>query len=371
MSVKDILAENFSEVLVSFICQIRSRKHVKPDFMTTGKITQNDKLTTLGISVLKNRAIQLQVQCASSGEIILVYMNLDNSSYPLGLLPGAVVHFHKMERKISKTGKIYCQYITVSSVRILKFSPLGSELLKPHSDRNSETETFTRTDTEKIPLEKAPHRYLSDIWRRGYDMAAMFKCVCHVQKVLRISLKYVCGICGTMVMQNKCSSQHCNNDTEMTFLARASLIVEDGTSVAIVTIIGQDLKKVLMLTDEEWGCLQDRIKCNGEVFLQQMSIHNADYTPLERFVALLCENFNIKRPLEMTMSLQAAMRNKEMKTSKTDINKMVLEEFAVKTVDTGISTVETKCLPFLQLECCHVQDLNYSEWTLYNLSDIT
>lgn len=56
-----------------------------------------------------------------------------------------------------------------------------------------------------------------------------------------------------------------------------------------------------------------------------MSIHNADYTPLERFVVLLCENFNIKKPLEMTMSLQTAMRNKEMKTSKTNIDEMVLE----------------------------------------------
>ena len=49
-----------------------------------------------------------------------IYWHSGKLSFPLGLLPGAVVVFYKMELKHSKSDRIYVNYLMTSSHWIVK-----------------------------------------------------------------------------------------------------------------------------------------------------------------------------------------------------------------------------------------------------------
>jgi hypothetical protein len=82
-----------------------------------------------GISTLDNRCVRLLVKesVSSPGEGLHVYLTLTDFSYPLGLVPGAGVTFRRLERRVSKKGKVYCVYIAVSTLRILQLPSTARE----------------------------------------------------------------------------------------------------------------------------------------------------------------------------------------------------------------------------------------------------
>lgn len=47
-------------------------------------------------------------------------MTLNNISYPLGLLPGHVIRLCNLERKVSRQGSVYCQYVVISTLQVLE-----------------------------------------------------------------------------------------------------------------------------------------------------------------------------------------------------------------------------------------------------------
>jgi DNA-directed RNA polymerase subunit N (RpoN/RPB10) len=73
----------------------------------------------VGVSTLDNYTISLVVSSLASGEEVVVYLTLNNRSYPLGLLPGHMIRLHNVERKVSRHGSMYCQYVVISSVQVL------------------------------------------------------------------------------------------------------------------------------------------------------------------------------------------------------------------------------------------------------------
>lgn len=73
----------------------------------------------VGVSTLDNRKISLTVSSLDAEEEVVVYMTLTNTRYPLGLLPGHVIRFRNLERRVSRHGSVYCQYVVVSTVEIL------------------------------------------------------------------------------------------------------------------------------------------------------------------------------------------------------------------------------------------------------------
>lgn len=73
----------------------------------------------VGVSTLDNRKISLTVSSLDAEEEVVVYMTLNNTRYPLGLLPGHVIRFRNLERRVSQHGSVYCQYVVVSTLEIL------------------------------------------------------------------------------------------------------------------------------------------------------------------------------------------------------------------------------------------------------------
>ena len=48
-----------------------------------------------------------------------IYLKPENFASPLGLVPGSVVCFKQLERRVSKQGNLYMRFIPLSSVTIL------------------------------------------------------------------------------------------------------------------------------------------------------------------------------------------------------------------------------------------------------------
>ena len=71
-----------------------------------------------------------------------------------------------------------------------------------------------------------PTYYLRDVWdEKPRDTSAVFVCNCSVQQILKVSLKYVCDHCGSMVKQSRCSNIGCFSTEMGRFLGRARYIV--------------------------------------------------------------------------------------------------------------------------------------------------
>ena len=54
-----------------------------------------------------------------------------------------------------------------------------------------------------------------------------------------------------------------------------SFIVDDGTSVAIVTQTGREVQRLLGLSHDQWVYLEETIREHGEVFVQR--VHHLSY----------------------------------------------------------------------------------------------
>ena len=57
-----------------------------------------------------------------------------------------------------------------------------------------------------------------------------------------------------------------------TILYHCSILVDDGTSVAMVTLCGDMMKDLLLLTGEQWKAIQTETSKAGEIFVQLVRI---------------------------------------------------------------------------------------------------
>ena len=87
-------------------------------------LTKICNLLFVGLSLLNTRTVCLEI-AGSWHHSVYVYMKLDNMSYPQGLLPGTTVTFTRLERRVSASGAVYCQYTPVSTVTVHHDNDLG------------------------------------------------------------------------------------------------------------------------------------------------------------------------------------------------------------------------------------------------------
>ncbi|XP_063433096.1 CST complex subunit CTC1-like [Mytilus trossulus] len=361
-SIDYIMTDRHCKDYVSILGTIVRRVHHEPDDIgiVLKRLKFNNKHLTSdnGISTLDNWQIQLQIKCMKSEREISVYLKLDNITYSLGLVPGTVVYMEQIERRVSRKGVVYCQFSIVSSLTVLHQN--WSELT------TRKAETSEECNNSQPPIEQQFYLgYLADVWKD--NSIQQFSCVCFIQKVVKISLKCCCQMCGSVIV-DRCGNNLCHSE-ELKFVARISLIIDDGTSVAMVTCSDKEVQKLLLLSDDQWEALKLSVKQHGEVFLQQ-SFPDFGST-LEKFVYVLCESSVIKRTVNMSLTCKPISCNgKEPYLHPCDLlNNMDLEDFTEKTIDTGIATIKTRCLPFIQLSCQKVTEMDYLKHTLSSFVD--
>ncbi|XP_060564044.1 uncharacterized protein LOC132723363 isoform X2 [Ruditapes philippinarum] len=334
VSLQDILKPEFTEKFVSFEGQIISRTFVKPG------IAQKSMSKDLNSGYIYSR---LHVQDVNGSEDIWVYLNDRNIVCEKGLTPGYMVRFYGLERKLSQLNNIYTRLVPLSCVQIL-FSQ------SERGEARNELDVGL-TDTKK----QFPVLSLVDLWTTSTP-GQVFQCVCDIEKILKVSLKCVCEICGSLVVHSQCTNTACSRGESYRFLARASAIVDDSTSVAMVTLTGSSVQSMLQLSHDQWKCLEEEVSKTGEVFVQQFNPSLT--TCLERFVYRLCDNHSVKQTWLLTMRSRSSL----------DINKIGHDEFCMKTFDTGSSKISTQCLPFLHLECITMSTFEPLTWAIHHLN---
>ncbi|XP_033749114.1 CST complex subunit CTC1-like [Pecten maximus] len=346
LPIKTIVMERCEATLVGFEGQIVRRCPVESDghHTSTKRTPDHPSDSQLGVGSPDGCGVKVVVKCQRSGDEVDVYFNLDSFVYPLGLLPGVGVCLERVERKVSRKNNVYCQFIAVSCLHIQHLTDLASEIPTPtHSP-------------ETGPLRLV---YLADLWRNNIK-SSPFPVCCHVQRFLKVSLKWVCHQCGSVCVGGACCNPGCRADHSTRFLARASVIVEDGTSVAIVTVRDAAVQKLLLLSDREWSSLQSVVHTEGEVFLQKTRPEFS--SQVEMFVHHLCDSSLVKKDWEMWLRIRTGVSTDW--SSGGSLDDMSLDEFSLKNVDSGLATIETRCLPFLQLDCVEVKKIDYRKWTL-------
>lgn len=77
-------------------------------------------------------------------------------------------------------------------------------------------ETSEECNDSQPPTEQYNLGFLADVW--GDNSILQFSCVCFVQKVVKISLKCCCQMCGGVIV-DRCGNNLCHSE-EFKFVAR-------------------------------------------------------------------------------------------------------------------------------------------------------
>ncbi|KAL5004074.1 hypothetical protein ScPMuIL_017530 [Solemya velum] len=370
LTVSQVSSESPPDSLVSFQGLLVSRSHCEPEWMKHEKVLKrypSDNLQSTnekyGLSTLDNKVMKLIIRDCERSEEMPVYINLENISYPLGLVPGVVAEFSRMEKKISKRGRSYCSFIAVSSIRVLQMSKsLG--MLRTRSAPDEPSATLMPT-SYKGNMDSVPLLYLSQLWNNKVDT---FRTICQIQQVTKLSVKSVCENCGELFGTAGCTVTACSHRTSK-LQVRISIIVDDGTGVVMVTCNNIMVQHLLQLSVREWQGLEDFLKGRGEVLIYQNSF--SPVNDLEKFLYRLCNSTGIKKKAWMMhLSLPYSSRPSDQTNTcaQLDTNTMDLEEFSYKTIDTGLAKFETRSLPLLHLYCQSLKPVLAVHWTMENLA---
>ncbi|XP_052244434.1 CST complex subunit CTC1-like [Dreissena polymorpha] len=322
-SLTAVLQQGFQIGIVSFEGLVVRRMTTSPDRESSHK----DTWSSAGVP--QQCARLLVEDILHENKKIWLYVNERDARCPAGLIPGSRAAFYNVERKVAKNGNVYCRYVQFSSVRILCFQ----------SDRLA----FSSRDNVKndIPAQASalPLVFLSDIWTQSCT-SQVYRCACDVIRVPKVSLKCTCGTCTSLIVGGQCTSPGCITGETWDYSARASIVVDDGSCVAMVTLTGPDVQSLLQLTDEQWNALRQEVSMVGEVFVQ--GVCPVLETPVHQFVHMLSESRSVKRTWDLLLA---------QSVTRIDINTIEPEDFVWKEFDTGSGRVNTQCLPFLQLKC--------------------
>ncbi|EHB04517.1 hypothetical protein GW7_13858 [Heterocephalus glaber] len=226
-SLPNLLSGNFTDSLVSFSAEILSRTVCEPLLAPCWTKPGNDLSFGAGNTQALRRCVKLTVALEPANcefpPHLDIYMEEPHFPVPLGLLPGAQVHFSQLEKRVSRSHNVYCCFQSSTYVQVLSFPP----------------ET-----TVSVPL---PHIYLAELLRGG---RAPFRATasCHVVSVFSLQLLWVCTHCSSVCPQGRCTRQGSTCPTQ-TSVSQASirLLVEDGTAEAMVTCKNHHVAEALGL----------------------------------------------------------------------------------------------------------------------------
>ncbi|XP_047403460.1 CST complex subunit CTC1 isoform X3 [Sciurus carolinensis] len=318
----DLLGANVTDSLVSFSAEILSRtvcESLKPVCQMKPGNTE------------VRRCVKLTVAIGTADSEFLprldIYIEDPHLPPPLGLLPGARVHFNQLEKRISRSHNVYCCFRSSTYVQVLSFPP----------------ET-----TVSAPL---PHIYLAEL-QQGNWGPFQATASCHVISVVSLQLLWVCAHCTSVCPQGRCIRQGpaCSTQTSIS-QASIRLLVEDGTAEAMVTCRNYHVAAALGLCPNEWTSLLEFIRKPGRVVLKftgpgaQLESSAKIEEPLILYLHTLCTSPSVLRPVVLSFEL-------ERKPS----NITPLEPPRLQRFQCGEFPLLTRVNPRLQLACLCIQE---------------
>ncbi|XP_004638586.1 CST complex subunit CTC1 [Octodon degus] len=325
-SLPNLLSGNFTDSLVSFSAEILSR--------TVCETLRGHCCTKPGNARALRRCMKLTVALEPANyefpPHLDIYMEEPHLPAPLGLLPGAQVHFSQLEKRVSRSHNVYCCFQSSTYVQVLSF-PLET--------------------TVSIPL---PHIYLTELLWGGQ---APFRATasCHVVSVFSLELLWVCAHCRSICPQGRCSRQGSTCPTQ-TSVSQASirLLVEDGTAEAVVTCKNHHVAEALGLCPSEWASLLEFTRGPGRVALQftwpgaQLESSAESNEPLTFFLRTLCASPSVLRPIVLSFELE-----------RKPCNITPSEPPRLQRFQCGELPLLTRVNPRLRLTCLSIQEPEY------------
>ncbi|XP_006899245.1 PREDICTED: CST complex subunit CTC1 [Elephantulus edwardii] len=322
-SLSDILADNFTDALVSFSAEILSRTLCKPLLAPL-----QTKPESIGASRrCVKLTVALQTNACEFRPHLSIYIEDPHLPPPLGLLPGARVYFKQLEKRLSRSHNVYCCFRSSTYVQVLSFPPEAT--ISAH----------------------LPHIYLAELLQAHQ---APFQAIasCHIVSVFSLQLCWVCTHCTSLCTQGRCTQQGSSCPTQ-TSVSQASLrlLVEDGTAEAVVNCRDHHVAAALGLCPSEWTALLECVRGPGKVVLHftgpgaQLESSAKTDRPLTLFLWTLCNSLSVFRPITLAFELQR-------KPSKT----LPLEPPQLKRFHCGDLPLLTRVNPRLQLSCLSIQE---------------
>ncbi|XP_042072932.1 CST complex subunit CTC1 [Haplochromis burtoni] len=255
--------------------------------------------------------------CDQAGRSLQVYLDLSHTPYPPGLLPGNTLLLSGFQRRLSRTGSVYCTYLPVSSITVVSLGDTSSAQPPP----------------------PAPIMHLGEWALSSKQRCAVGQVKGHVVCFLFLQLQWSCSLCGSVYTQG-CSSSQCHS-TSSVFQSKAKLVIDDGTGEAHVWFSAALVRALLGLADAQWEGLQRALRVRGHIRVfprGQSQVCDGDADDfLLHFLLCLCSSDVMIRPLSLTCRKHTNQRPEE-----------------VRRFTRGDREFLTRLAPPLQLTCLHL-----------------
>ncbi|XP_055970947.1 CST complex subunit CTC1 isoform X2 [Sorex fumeus] len=282
-SLPDLFSDKCTDSLVSFSAEILSRTHSAFLQMKSGSAGADRGCMKLTVA--------LETADCKFRPHLNIYIDEPHLSPRLGLLPGALVYFSKLEKRISRLYNVYCCFQPTTHVQVLSFP----------------RETMIRPSL--------PHIYLAELLQ-GDQVPFQATASCHIVSVFSLQLLWVCAHCSCLCVQGRCTAQ-CSTCPTQTSVSQASIrfLVEDGTAEAVVTCKNHHVAAALGLSPSEWTSLLEMVRRPGRVALQftwsgaQFESSGKINEPVTFFLRTLCTSISVLRPVMLTFEFERKPSN--------------------------------------------------------------
>ncbi|XP_076009499.1 CST complex subunit CTC1 isoform X2 [Genypterus blacodes] len=238
--------------------------------LVTERISLNDKTSSAGKT---HTGVRLTLN-DQSGRSLQVYLDIGHTSYTPGMLPGNILLLSGFQRKLSKSGSVYCRSLPVSSITVISLGDTCLALPPP-----------------------APIIHLGS-WEPRYNVGQV---KAHVACFLSLQLQWSCSQCGSVYTQS-CSSS-CGSSSSV-FQSKAKLVVDDGTGEAHVLFSNLLVRPLLRLAESQWEGLQRLLRVRGHIRVytrgRSLVCEPSDDDALLQYLVCVCSSDIVCRPISLT-----------------------------------------------------------------------
>lgn len=256
--------------------------------------------------------------CDLKGRSLQVYLDINHALFIPGLLPGNTLNLNRVQRKVSRSGAVYCSSVAVSCVSVVLLGQSSAPAPPP------------------FPM------MLLGRWRQegGVSVARVRG---HVVCVLFLQLQWSCSLCDS-VFTESCSGARCRS-TSAVFQAKAKVVLEDGSAEAQVWFYSPWVQTLLRLDDSQWEGLQRALRGKGHLQVYpkgqslSMTCSDPDLDCLLSFFLCLC-NESVIGSVSLTCRRQSPPRSPGSQ---------------VRRVVRGSRDFVTRVTPPLLLTCVHLE----------------